>query len=262
MSGQPFTSSPLEEAPPSLLGRRRRFEPITLVGLVLTLLLHGGALVGVLLYRRALQAADKPPDEQSYVVARLVRLGKPRDPKKMPDKIVPQPAMKKEEGIDLTADASDAPSKKKKKDEDRNAQVGDKLRRSLDKAELLANAQREIEQEGSPDGVVGGTARTASEGDPYMTKIADLWNRNWSLPAVIPRSEAERLYVLLTLRIDSSGRIQFPLKFDRRSGNPIFDNSIVAAWQAIQQIPQPPPDRFASILANGLKLKLNWKGLQ
>jgi len=231
------------------------------IGLVITLLLHGGAVVGVLLYRRALQAAEKPPEAPSYVVAKLIKLGKPRDEKKMPDKVVPQAATKKEDGIDLSADASD-PASKKKKDEDRNATISDRLRRSLDKAELLARAQRESDEEGRPDGVVGGTARTAREGDPYMTKIADLWNRNWSLPAVIPRVEAERLFVLITLRIDSSGTIQFPLQFDRRSSNPVFDNSIVAAWTAIKQIPQPPQDRFASILANGLKLKLNWKGLQ
>lgn len=251
-----------EYGPPSLLGRRRRFEPITILGLLATLLLHGGAVVGVFLYRRAEGAAPKLDEEPSYVVAKLVKLGKPLDEKKMPDKVVPQPATKLEEGLDSGADASDAPARKKK-DEDRDATVSDRLRRSLDRAELLAQGQREVEGEGSPDGVPNGTARTASEGDAYLTKIADLWNRTWSLPSVIPRGEAERLYVLVTLRIDSSGSLQFPLQFDRRSGNALFDNSIAAAWQAIKQIPQPPgADWFARILANGLKLKLNWKGLQ
>ena len=55
---------------------------------------------------------------------------------------------------------------------------------------------------------------------------------------------------------------QFPLQFDRRSGNPHFDSSIALAWQRIRKIPIPPPDRLASILANGLALKLNWRGIQ
>jgi len=240
--------------------RRRRFEPITILGLVMTILLHGGAVVGVLLYRQALQAAQKPPPPPSFVVAKLLRLGKPKDEKKMPDKIVPQAATKKEETVDLSADANDAPSKKKK--DVRDAQISDKLRHSLDKADLLAQAQREIDGEGSPDGVVGGTATKAQGGDPYMTKIADIWNRTWALPSIIPREEAKRLYVLLVLRIDKDSVIQAPIQFDRKSGNAYFDNSVVAAWAAIRKLPQPPADRFAAILANGLALKITWKGLQ
>lgn len=243
------------------LDRRRRFEPVAIAGLILTVLLHGGAIVGVLLYRKALEAAQKPPPPPSYVVAKLLRLGKPRDEKKLPNKIVPQAATRKEETIDLSADASDAPSLKKPKP-DRNADLSDKLRESLDRAELLAAAQQEIDQEGSPDGVVGGTATRAEGGDPYMTRLADLWNRTWSLPAIIPREEAKRLHVLIVLKIEKDGTIEFPLQFDRSSGNAHFDNSITAAWKQIGKLPIPPPDRFASILANGLGLKHTWRGLQ
>jgi hypothetical protein len=95
-----------------------------------------------------------------------------------------------------------------------------------------------------------------------MTKLADLWDRHWDLPAIIARGEAKKLFVLIELRIDRKGKIQFPLKFDRKSGNAHFDNSIIAAWQSIKQIPVPPPDRFASILANGLPLRLTYRGLQ
>jgi len=240
--------------------RRKGFEPIAIWGVIVTALLHGGAVAGVLLYRKSLLAAQNAPPVGSYVVAKLVRLGKPRDPKKLPNKIVPQVATRPEDAVDLSADADDAPARKKK--DDRDSQVSDKLRRSLDRAELLAAAQKEIEGEGSPDGVPGGTAKSAREGDPYMTKIADLWLRNWSLPAIIPRDEARRLYVLVVIRIDKVGNIELPIQFDRKSGNSYFDNSIVSAWSAIKRIPLPPPDRIASILANGLPLKLNWKGLQ
>lgn len=243
------------------LGRKKGFEPITIVGLVVTALLHGGAIAGILLYRKSIEAAEKPPPEPSYVVAKLLRLGKPKDPKKLPDKIVPQESTTTPEGVDYSADANDAPAKKKK-ETDRDAKLSDKIRHSLDKADLLADAQREIDQEGDPNGVAGGTATKASGGDAYMTKVADLWERTWSLPGVIPKGEAERLYVLITLHIEPSGKIILPLKFDRRSGNDVFDASIEAAWRTIERLPQPPPDRFASILANGLRLKHNWKGLQ
>jgi len=243
-------------------GKKKKFEPVAILGLVVTVLLHGGAVVGIFLYRARLEAAQKPPPPPSYVVAKLVRLGKQRDEKKMPNKRIPQKNLRKEEGIDLSADANDAPSRKKKKRKDRDAEDADRMQRSLDRAELMAAAMQEIEQEGSPDGVVGGTATKASDGDSYMTRVADLWNRTWSLPAIIPKGDAKSLYVLLVLRIDKNGRIQFPLQFDRSSGNAHFDNSVKAAWKAINKIPLPPPDRFASILANGLGLKHTWRGLQ
>ncbi len=243
------------------LYRKKGFEPITIFGLLITLLLHGGAVAGVIFYRRAMAAAKVPPPPPSYVVAKLVRLGKPKDPNKMPDKIVPQVATRKEEGVDYTADAGDAPSKKKKR-RDRDAKISDRLRHSLDKIDLLAQAQREMEAEGSPDGVAGGTATEASGGDPYMTKIADLFTRTWLLPAIIPKGEARKLYVLIVLTIDKTGKIETPITFDRRSKNMHFDNSIAAAWQTIKKLPLPPPDRFAAILANGLALKITWRGIQ
>jgi phenylpropionate dioxygenase-like ring-hydroxylating dioxygenase large terminal subunit len=197
------------------------------------------------------------------VVARLVRLGKKREPKKLPNKVLPRPPTKKVEAVSYEADASDPPQPKKKKEKpDRDATLGDRMRRSLDKAALFEAAQAEIEAEGDPSGVVGGTATEAGEGDAYMTRIADLWNRTWTLPVIIPREEAKQLSVLLVLKIDREGTIEFPIAFDKSSGNDYFDSSIRAAWQEIRRLPLPPPDRMASILANGLALKLTWKGLQ
>lgn len=241
--------------------KQRRFEPIAVLGFVVTALLHGGAVGGVILWRRAQAEAKKPPAPPSYVVARLLRKGKVLDPKKLPNKIVPQLATRKAQGVDYNADANDAPAKKKPK-QDREAKIADKMRRSLDKAALFAAAQKEIEQEGSPDGVAGGTATKASGGDAYMTRIADLWLRTWTLPAIIPKDDAKQLFALVVIKIDKNGGIQFPVQFDRKSGNAHFDNSIQAAWKQIRKIPKPPPDRFAAILANGLALKHTYRGLR
>lgn len=247
----------------SYYAQHKRFEPMAIVGLLVTLLLHVGAIGGVLVYRRA-QANVKPVNRPpSYVTARLIRKGKRKpkvDQKKLPDKIVPQQSTKTVKAVDLTADASAAPNKPKPKKNPR-AKIADRQKRALDRVDLMAKAQQEIEQEGDPDGVVGGTA-SAADGDRYFTRIADMWNRTWGLPAVIPREQAKRLFVLVVIQIDKHGAIKFPIKFDRRSGNPHFDNSIEVAWKQIKQIPTPPPDRMASILANGLALRLTYKGMR
>lgn len=243
------------------LGQPRRFEPVMVLGLLVTLLLHGGAVVGLILYKRAQAEASKAAPGGQYVVAKLVRLGEKRDKKKLPNKIVPQMPTEKVRGVNLDADANDKPVVKRK-ERNRDAKISDKLRSSLDKAALFAKIQDNIKQEGDPNGVRGGTATRGSRGDIYMTRLADLWNRNWSLPSIIGRDAAKKLYVLVVLRIDAKGRIQFPLKFDRKSGNAHFDGSIEAAWKRIGTIPLPPAERLASVLANGLPLKLNWKGLR
>lgn len=248
-------------AAPAYLGRRRGFEPITIIGLIFTVLLHGGALVGAFIYKRKQAEATKPPPPQKYVVAKLVRLGKPRDKNKLPDKEVPRIATIKKSGVSYDGDP-DAKPKKKKKRKDRDAQVSDKLRRSFDKAAAFAKISDKANREGSPDGVAGGTAKKASKGDRYMTRVADIWNRNWSLPAIISPKKARSLYVLVVIRIDRSGRIKFPIKFDRKSGNTHFDASIRSAWSRIKRLPLPPGDRVASVLANGLALRLTWRGMR
>lgn len=237
---------------------KRRFEPMVLVGLFFTLLLHVGSVGGIIWYRRAQAAAAAAAPPPSYVVARLIRKGVRKDPKKLPDKIVPQQSTQKAKGVDYTGELQDAANKPKNK---RNLPISDRQRNALDKIDLLAQAQREIEGEGDPNGTPGGTA-TAGEGDPYMTRIADIWNRTWSLPAVIPQDEARRLFVLVVVRVDKDGNIKFPVEVQRGSGNSHFDSSITMAWQQIRQIPAPPPARLASILAHGLRLKLTWRGMQ
>ena len=252
-------SSEFEGGP---LARSRGFEPMAIVGLVFTLLMHGGAIGGVLWYRQAQANKAQPPPVGQYVVAQLVRLGKKRDPKKLPNKIVPQLPTRKPEGVSYDAEPDDKPKPKKRRRENRDAQLSDRMRSSLDKAALFAKVQPDVPQDGDPNGVRGGTSTTGSAGDLYMTRIADLWNRSWSLPSIISPDAAKNLYVLVIVRIDSAGRVQLPIKFSRKSGNEHFDASIVASWTKIGTIPLPPGDRLASVLANGLALKLTWKGMR
>jgi hypothetical protein len=235
---------------------------MALLGLLATLALHGG-VAGIIYVRQVAAASAPPAPAEKYVVARLVRLGKKRDPKRLPQKVVPPPPTEKPETVSYDAAADDPPPRRDKpRPKQRDAQVSDRMRRALERAALLGEAQREIEAEGDPNGVAGGTATEASAGDPYITRIADIWNRTWTLPAIIPSDDAQGLQVLMVLRIDGEGNIRLPVEFDRGSGNPHFDASIKAAWARIRKIPAPPAGRRASILVNGLALKLTWKGLQ
>jgi len=244
---------------PQYYRRRRGFEPILFAGLFFTALLHGGAVGLVLYLRHAAANATPPPDTGSYVVAKLVRLGKKRDPKQLPDKIVPREATVKAKGVSYDAEPDDKPRQRKKH---KDAKLSDRMRSALDRAAALSNPALNTQPEGDPNGVVGGTATKAGAGDVYMTRIADLWNRTWSLPSIIPREQAKKLFVKVVIEIDKTGKIKLPITFTRKSGNDHFDASVSQAWQRIKRLPLPPGDRLAAVLANGLKLKLNWKGLR
>jgi hypothetical protein len=246
------------------LGGKRGFEPVMIVGLVMTVLLHGTLFVGVYLYREAeaKKRAAMPPPPGKYVVAKLVRLGKKRDPKKLPDREAPRMPTKKVRGVNLDADASDKGIKRKKKPRNRHAVVRNDLNASFDKIRPHAEIQPDKEVEGDPNGSKYGTYRKGSKGDLYYTRIADMWNRTWSLPAIIQRADAKKLFVQVIVKIDAAGNIQFPVKFTRSSGNEHFDNSIRTAWKRIRKLPLPPEERKKSVLAHGLKLRLTWRGIR
>ena len=240
--------------------RRRRFDPLLVVGGLATVLLHAGAFGMVFYFKRA-QAAP-PPLQEKYVVARLVRLGKKKNPKHLPDKVMPTRATVPKKTVDLSAKAEDKPQPKPKEEKPEQADTSDRMRRALDMARDLSDAQREADLEGDPNGSLAGTATRGNAGDAYITRIADLWNRTWSLPSIIPPDEAQQLYVLVVIRIDETGQVQVPIDLQKPSGNQHFDGSVKNAWRRIGKLPLPPPDRLTAILANGLALKLTWKGMQ
>jgi hypothetical protein len=253
----------------------RRFDPVALWGLLASVITHG-AIAAVVVQKHGCSLNDADANKgPSFIAASLVKgnsmdapmdvqgpMGEqtPKQKKALPDKVVPQQATQKPESLNLGADAHDKASTKKT---EKKLPVKDDLSSAFDRAKTLYDASQPSQTAAGSKkwGVRYGTANSG-KGDVYFTRIADLWNRNWALPAIIPGGEAKKLYVLVAIRIDSKGEIQFPVKFHRRSGNSHFDASVDTAWRKIKQLPIPPPDRFASILAHGLRLKLNWNGIQ
>jgi len=203
-----------------------------------------------------------PPKEEKYLVAKLVRLGKKKEKKTLPQKVVTPTPAKVQAKVDYNAKIDDKPKvkpKKKKKDK-KKVDLADKARSALDRIEQINKVTAPPDVEGDPNGVAHGQALSAAEGDAYMTRIADLWNRTWSLPAVIEQNDAKKLYVKAVIKISSSGVVRHPIRITRSSGNTQFDDSIIAAWSMISRVPVPP-DSQQHLVRTGLKLKLTWKGL-
>jgi len=204
----------------------------------------------------------KAPKEETYLVAKLVRLGKKKDKKKLPQKVVSPPETKVKPKIDYNAkiDEKPKPKPKKKPKDKKKVNLADQATRALDRISQINTAAPPPDIEGDPNGVAHGKALSAAEGDAYMTRIADIWNRTWSLPAVIDANDAKRLYVKAVIKITASGVVKQPIRITRSSGNAQFDDSITAAWSMIKRVPIPPESQ-QHLIRTGLKLKLTWKGM-
>jgi len=219
--------------------RMRRLPHGNLGGILVTLLLHAGA--GWLVYRAHQQPSDVAESPREFVVARMVRLGKPRDKfwlprlEPPPRPKAPAPTLKVSEDPNAKAAPPEAPRPE-------NAQVSKDVRRALERARKLeALATPDEPAEGLSTGSINGTANEASPGDAYATAINDAVKRNWNVPrGLIPDSELKKLAAGVRLSVAPDGTLR-DARIVKPSGNDLYDQSCLSAVQSTAHVPPPPP---------------------
>lgn len=217
-------------------------------GLVLAALLHfvvfGAAFVLPRLF-------DRPPPTRKPIIAHLVALGKPRDPRLLPRKESPPPA--------AIASAAPVPGKApprtsvpEKHAPSRQELMEKALARAAGRATPESREEPDPDRAGSETGSPEGTAQTAEEGDAYFTAVHDAVLQNYVVPSVI--SERERMYLNASVLawIGPDGRI-LKHEFQKRSGNSVFDQALELAIQRTR-LPAPPPDLARALRDNGVVL--------
>ena len=192
---------------------------------------------------------DRAPPLRKPIIARLVALGRPRDPHLLPRKESPPPA--------ASASSKTAPSLKPapappRREPSRRDLMERALARAAGKATPEPREPPDPERAGSAQGSVEGTAATAEEGDAYFTAVHDAILENYVVPSVI--SERERLYLAASVLayIGPDGRI-LKHEFQKKSGNSFFDQALDAAIEKTR-LPPPPPDLAPSLRDNGVVL--------
>lgn len=240
------------------LRQRRGFEPTHLGGILATLALHG------LIVAAAVHQGSQPREEsvpRDVVVAKLVRLGKPRPKELLPRLAEPAPvAAPVPAPVKLSDNAEAVPLPRKPEEEkkvpvpDPKAQKPDSLKRATDRARLLAQQAAE-EAEGSPTGSPLGTADRAAAGDQYATEVYEAIRAEWRIPqGLIPESELKSLGAVVRIRIGPDGRINLG-KITRGSGNRFFDDSITEVLTRLKRLPVPPPAIAEAVLRSGFELE-------
>lgn len=179
------------------------------------------------------------------IQAKLVKLGKKRKKRLLPRIVKKEQThvknKKKTKGNTLKKKAV----KKKKLEKPKTKVV--KKKKSLEN--LLAGAMKEIEKdaraeesdEGRKDGAKDGDVTDpmlATKGNLYARKVANIIRSNWNIPSLISKKDLQLLQTTVFFRITFSGEV-YNISIATKSGNSLFDNSILEALAKTNTLPLP-----------------------
>jgi hypothetical protein len=247
---------PADLRPPTLLGGKPLGLGAVAVGLFVALASHVGlpALVSLAIWLWSLgapagavpgeEAPRRRVDPRTIVAAEFVQLGRPFDPRRLPDRRVPvRSTAPPPDGVAVSKN----PQQRERRDRPdmgvppENAALS-KLLVLGDRAQMFAELTAPIEREGDPDGVEGGSLR-ARDGDRYLGQFVMFFRRGWSVARVVDRETLQSLSAEADVDIADDGRIT-GFRITRESGNAQFDQSVVERLEGLRSagasIPEPP----------------------
>jgi TonB family protein len=244
------------------LGRRR--QPYAWTGL-LSLALHAGLVVALVVVSTVDACSPPIVRDDHAIAAKLVRLGKPRDPALLPRKQeeppppppapksapVPTPAPDPSPSVAAkpapSVPVAAAPPAAKP---DPTRKLDDIMKRFS--ADNAAKAKQE-EAIGALDGDREGDAERAEEGDRYLALVQKRIQDRYELPATIPDAERVGLVTVVVIHIDAAGKI-YAAEVQDASSNPSFDAAVQAAIQRTATVP-PPPEHMRARVKKGVGLR-------
>lgn len=237
-----------------------------------------GVIVGISLHLlaaapfvyRAFVPAKAGEEEQALVSrpvvqASILKLGKPIDPKKLPDRLVPQQrtAPKKT----LTASKDDPAKVKPDAGAEPDNATDSDIKNLVTKSDPFAeDAGKRRPEEGHELGVDGGNETDPNKvhaGDMYALKLGQFFGQNLTIPSIISGGEARRLCVTFEINIGRNMVIWHvkasPVK---SSGNELFDDAarsmLLKLLDDKKALPEPPKD--VDELYRGRRLQIQVPG--
>jgi TonB family protein len=214
----------------------RRASGRGLSGLVITLALHGGLFAAI----AAANSKEEPPlvINRDFVMAEMVKLGKPRDKFWLPRIVQPQRSTAPPDSIKIAEDpnAKAAPKEAPRPDD---PTISKDLKRALDRARKLEQlAVPEEDDEGSLTGSKLGTSNRET-GDQYQAQVVGLLHQNYNFPAGINVGELANPPEI-SFHIGADGALA-DIKLTKPSGNSFVDDACVDAAKLTGKVPPPPP---------------------
>jgi TonB family protein len=226
-------------------------DPRLLRAVTLSALAH--VLVLGLAFYLGSRAPSSPLIQTKPIIAHLVRLGTPRDPKLLPRKYRQPPPPPPQVALPVKTHQKLAPRPKVKPRTDKRTE--DPLAAAISKvADQWDKHARPEKPPGAADGNPNGDAVTASEGDRYLALVEQQIHSNYKVPATI--SDRERLYLNATVvvYVAPDGHITRTW-MEQGSGNQQFDDALLRAIAASNPLPPPPGGWRDKFMNEGLGVK-------
>lgn len=207
------------------------------VGILVTLALHGGVLAAV----GFAHGQPAPPliQQRDFVMAEMVKLGKPRDKFWLPRITQPPQPQAPPETLKVAEDPN-AKAAPKEAPRPEDPKISKNLKNALNRARMLENMAQEEPDEGALNGSKLGSANQAV-GDPYLAEINGMLRQNYFLPAGMTPDQIPTPPEIL-VRFGDDGTIT-DVKLRKSSGNPLVDDACVDAAKMTRKLP-PPPANF------------------
>ena len=183
--------------------------------------------------------------DEAVVKARLVKLGKPRDPKLLPRIPTAPPPTPPDKKAPPNLEKPDSPEKDKVEPDKKSAsdildqfKTDNQVPRDLN--DLIRERVGEDEEEGQAFGDKDGTALDGEITDSYFARVTARIFKSMEVSSVLSDEERVRLKAELCLKIDDGGAVS-DIKVTKSSGSTIYDSDIVAAALRASPVPAPPP---------------------
>lgn len=224
----------------------------TVLGVVVAIALHV-ATVGPFVYKATHPSKDaeedKPLVSRPVVQASLLKFGKPPDPKKLPDRLVPQQrtAPKKQ----INASQEDPAKKDKDAGAPPPAAADSDLTNLVNKSDPFAeDAGKSRPEEGHPGGIDGGNETDPNKvhaGDMYATQLGQFFGQHLTVPSIISVGDERKLCSIFEINVGRNMVIWYvrssPVK---SSGNELFDDAARTMLSKLLDdktpLPNPPKE--------------------
>ena len=228
---------------------------LTAIGIVATILVHGGIIALVFIGRaHASGNFDRVSSVGQFVDVQAVKFGKPRDLSFLPHKEAPQ-SKKAAPKIALSTNDKALPKPPKSDDPKDKTPDVDPLKRidisKLQTQDETAPAHTE-EGEGDPNGLRGGSS-TVGHGPVYLQHLSAAVANAWNVPTTITDDQLASLAAQACIKMDATGKItEFHL--EKTSHNEQFDATLLAALGSIKQFDPPSSDVRDALITDGICL--------
>lgn len=236
------------------------------LGLALAVLAHA-ALIGGLAYKSSASGKDAAEEDTKPLVARpvvqaaMLKLGKPIDPKKLPDRFVPQQRTAPKKQINAS---QEDPAKRQVDAGPPPLPAADSdITNLVAKSDPFAeDAGKRRPEEGNPGGVDGGTETDPNKvraGDMYATQLGEFFGQHLTVPSVISIGEERRLCAVYEINLGRNMVIWHvrnePVK---GSGNELFDDAARSMLLKLldDRTPLPQPPKEVDELYRGRRIQI------